>query len=302
MGNHLIAWLTALGQGFAIGVANVIPGVSGGTMALIFGIYEKLISLLSDLFKASLALVRFDIASFKLLLAGIPWSFLIWLGIGILVAPLAGAALIPDLLQSWPEHSRSLFFGLILGTIPIPWIRMHHPKVAHGLVLVVAAVISFVLVGLPPAEITNPSLVAVFFAAALAICAMILPGVSGAFVLLVIGMYAPIFEAIDQRNMAVILVFGLGAGVGLGSFAVVLKALLARAHDWTMAALVGLMVGSLRALWPWLGGDRSIELPASWDGQGWVLFLGLFGLVISVGMTFLELRSSKTKSNQAVTE
>jgi len=293
MVKHFLGWLTILGQGLAIGAANVIPGVSGGTMALIFGIYEKLILLLSDLFQASLALVRFDFPTFKRLIAGVPWTFLILLAIGVLFAPLAGAALIPDLLESWPEHSRSLFFGLILGTIPIPWIRMVNPRFEHGLVLLVAAAISFFLVGFPPAEIADPSLLAVFFAAALAICAMILPGVSGAFVLLVIGMYAPIFEAIDQRNLAVIFVFALGAGVGLGSFAVVLKQLLANAHDWTMAALVGLMAGSLRALWPWLESDRSMIWPSEWNGQGWVIALGLLGLLVSIGMTVLELRTAK---------
>jgi len=297
MGNRVFGWLTTFGQGLAIGVANVIPGVSGGTMALIFGIYEKLISLLSDLFQASLALVRFDFKTFKGLLSSVSWGFLVLLILGILVAPLTGAALIPDLLDTWPEHSRSLFFGLILGTIPIPWIRMSSPRVAHALVLVLSAAISFYLVGLPPTEISDPSLVAVFFSAALAICAMILPGVSGAFVLLVIGMYAPIFEAIDQRNLAVIAVFALGAGVGLGSFAVVLKYLLEKAHDWTMAALVGLMAGSLRALWPWLESDRSLALPTSWQGQGWVIALGLLGLLVSVGMTVLELRSAKHKAN-----
>ena len=90
---------------------------------------------------------------------------------------------------------------------------------------------------------------------------MILPGVSGAYILLIIGMYAPIFEAIDARNMTVIAVFALGAGVGLASFAVFLKWLLERAHDVTMAALVGLMAGSLRSLWPWLAEDRSLMSP-----------------------------------------
>jgi len=295
MGSKVLRWITVLGQGIAIGVANVIPGVSGGTMALIFGIYEKLISLLSDLFKASLSLLRLDFLESKRLLSEIPWGFLFVLGAGILVAPLAGAALIPDLLNSWPEHSRSLFFGLILGTIPIPWIRIKSRHTSHVFILIVAAAISFLIVGLPHTEISDPSLVAVFFAAALAICAMILPGVSGAFVLLVIGMYEPIFAAIDAKNLPVVLVFALGAGVGLGSFAIVLKALLARAHDATMAALVGLMIGSLRALWPWLAADRSLQLPDSTQGLGPILALGALGLLISVGMTVLELKSKRTK-------
>jgi putative membrane protein len=296
MGRTVLRWITVLGQGMAIGVANVIPGVSGGTMALIFGIYEKLISLLGDLFKASISLVRLDFQQTKSLLASIPWAFLLLLSAGVLVAPLAGAALIPDLLDAWPEHSRSLFFGLILGTIPIPWIRIKNKNTSQLLILILAAAASFLLVGLPHSEVVNPSLWVVFFAAALSICAMILPGVSGAFVLIVIGMYGPIFAAIDARNISVILVFALGAGVGLGSFALVLKALLTRAHDATMAALVGLMIGSLRSLWPWLSADQSLFLPDSFSGLGPILALGTLGLAISVGMTVLELKSNALKA------
>ena len=296
MGRTVLRWITVLGQGMAIGVANVIPGVSGGTMALIFGIYEKLISLLGDLFKASISLVRLDFQQTKSLLSSIPWAFLLLLSAGVLVAPLAGAALIPDLLDAWPEHSRSLFFGLILGTIPIPWIRIKNKNTSQLFILILAAAASFLLVGLPHSEVVNPSLWAVFFAAALSISAMILPGVSGAFVLIVIGMYGPIFAAIDARNIPVVLVFALGAGVGLGSFALVLKALLARAHDATMAALVGLMIGSLRSLWPWLSSDQSLFLPDSFSGLGPILALGALGLAISVGMTVLELKSNALKA------
>ena len=297
MGQLVGKWIVVFLQGLAIGVANVIPGVSGGTMALIFGIYVKLIALLSDLFKAALSLVRFDFGKTKQLLAPIPWGFLAVLGAGILVAPLAGAALIPGLLDAWPEHSRSLFFGLILGTIPIPLIRIEKRQFNQVLLLIVAAAISFVIVGLPPAQVANPSLITIFFSAALAICAMILPGVSGAFILLVIGMYAPIFAAIDARDFAVILVFALGAGVGLGSFAVVLKMLLEKAHDATMAALVGLMVGSLRSLWPWLSEDRSLLIPESFTGLSPIILLGVLGLAISAAMTAWELKANNRRSD-----
>jgi len=259
-------------------------------MALVFGIYERLIGLLSDLFKAGLSLVRFDLNGFRSSLSQVEWSFLIWLGVGVLIAPLLGAALIPGLLESWPEHSRSLFFGLILGTIPIPWLRIKDHRSKNVVILIFATVLSFVLVGIPPLESVNPGLIAVFFSAALAICAMILPGVSGAFILLVIGMYAPIFEAIDERNLAVIAVFALGAGLGLGSFAVVLKSLLERAHDATMAALVGLMIGSLRSLWPWLAEDRALLAPEMSDQLMWILLIGVAGLLISAAMTYWEVR------------
>ncbi len=268
----------------------MIPGVSGGTMALIFGIYERLIALLSDLVRTGLLLLKLDVRGFWTQLRTLDLTFLFWLAVGVILAPLLGAAVIPEALETWPEESRSLFFGLILGTLPIPWLRIRNHGAKYVFVMLVAAAISFTLVGIPPLDPGQPGPLAIFFSAALAICAMILPGVSGAFILLVLGMYAPIFEAIDARDPMTIGVFILGAGIGLGSFAVFLKWLLERAHDVTMAALVGLMAGSLRSLWPWLAEDRSLLWPETADGTGWVILLGLGGLIISVGMTVLEIR------------
>jgi putative membrane protein len=286
-------WLVWMLQGVGIGVANVIPGVSGGTMALIFGIYERLLVLIGDLVKAGLLLLRFDVRGFVAALRQLDLLFLFWLAVGVVMAPLLGAKIIPHLLEVYPEESRSLFFGLILGTLPVPWLRIRRHSWGTILYLVLAATVSFVLVGIPPLDPGEPGLLAIFFSAALAICAMILPGVSGAFVLLVLGMYAPIFEAIDARDPAVIGTFMLGAGVGLGSFAIVLKWLLDRAHDLTMAALVGLMAGSLRSLWPWLSEDRSLLSPDFGEGFAMVLALGIGGLVISAAMTAWEIRRAR---------
>jgi putative membrane protein len=279
-------------EGVAIGAANVVPGVSGGTMALIFGIYERLIDLLGSLFRAGLRLVRFDASGSISILRGVDWPFLAALFGGILVAPVLGAALIPDLMRAWPEASRSLFFGLILGSLPIPWLRIHRRSSRNIMVALVAAAISFVLVGVPPRELADPGLLAVFLSAAVAICAMILPGISGAFLLLVLGMYDPVLSAVDARDWTVILVFCAGAGLGLGSFALGLKALLARAHDATMAALVGLMAGSLRSLWPWLAENRDLRLPATGEPLMLVVLLGAAGFVISGGITLWEMRRS----------
>ena len=291
--NRITRWLVWTLQGIGIGVANVIPGVSGGTMALIFGIYERLIALLSDLVKAGLLLLRLDVKGFVAALRGLDLVFLFWLAAGIVLAPLLGAEFIPRMLETYPIESRSLFFGLILGTIPIPWLRIRRHGSATWGILVAAALASFILVGIPPLDPGDPGLLAIFLSAALAICAMILPGVSGAFILLVLGMYAPIFEAIDARDPVVIGTFMLGAGAGLGSFALLLKWLLEHAHDLTMAALVGLMAGSLRSLWPWLSEDRSLLAPDTGDGFVWVLVIGLGGLVLSAVMTWWEVRRSK---------
>ncbi len=237
-------------QGIGIGAANVIPGVSGGTMALIFGIYERIIGIAERCVKAGMALVRLDFKSFRGHAKEFQWPFLIPLIIGVLVAPLAGARLIPELLDSWPEHSRSLFFGLILGSLAIPWLRTSRTGMSEFTLALAAAAAAFVLSGLPPTEMTDPTLLHYFFGAAVAISAMILPGISGAFVLLIFGLYEPVFRAIEAWDTIVISVFVLGAGIGLGLFSLLLGWLLRRYHDQTMVVLVGLMAASLPLLWP----------------------------------------------------
>ena len=152
-------------------------------------------------------------------------------------------------------------------------------------VLALAAVAAFVFTGLPETSAANPAYPTVFAAAAVAICAMILPGVSGAFLLVVLGMYEPTLEAVRDRDLAYLAVFGLGAVVGLALFSSVLRWLLARAHDVTMAALVGLMAGSLRALWPFLEGDRGLRMPDDGDPVVLAAALALGGLVFVLAMT-----------------
>ena len=253
-----LRWLLHLGQGIAIGVANVIPGVSGGTMALVFGIYERLIELLSDLFRGGISLLRLDLASFRSTVGAVEWGFLVSLSVGVLIAPLIGAALIPDLLETWPQESRSLFFGLVLGTIPIPWLRISDHQLKNVLVLVAAAAVSFILVGFPPLEVTEPGLWAVFGAAMLAMCAAILPGISGAFILVILGMYLYItgllhdiknFDA-GWNDLLSVAVFCAGCALGLIVFSKFLRWLLARHEPQTMALLCGFMFGSLRKIWP----------------------------------------------------
>ncbi len=277
-------------EGVAIGAANVIPGVSGGTMALLFGIYDKLIGVLGDMFRAGLDLVRLDFAGFRARVVLVPWGFVLAIGLGVLLAPIAGAQLIPEALDTWPELSRSLFFGLILGSLPIPLLRVSDRRAALLAWVALGAAAAWFLVGLQPLELGDPSLLAYFLAGSVAICAMILPGVSGAFLLLILGMYKPLFEAIDAGNLPVIAVFGLGAGLGLGSFALLLKWLLARYHDATMSLLVGLMAGSLRSLWPWLAEDRSLLVPPAGSDVWAVLLWGLLGLAVAGGMTLWEVR------------
>lgn len=239
--------LLSLAHGALMGSADVVPGVSGGTMALIVGIYERLI-----------ASIR---AAASLRLRDVEWDFVLPLAGGIFAAIGVGTLVIPPLLEAYPAQARGLFLGLVVASLPIPWRRISRRGPFELTILVVAAALAFVLVGIPPRLIVEPAAWQGAAAAAVAICAMILPGVSGAFLLEAMGMYQPTLQAARDLNLPYVAAFGAGAVVGLGLFSKLLGWLLDRHRDATMAALVGLMAGALRALWPWLEEDRTFLAP-----------------------------------------
>ncbi|MFQ5570055.1 MAG: DUF368 domain-containing protein [Rhodothermales bacterium] len=285
--NHKIRIrLSHFAQGLLMGGADIIPGVSGGTMAIIVGIYERLIAALSSLFSAGLALLRLNLTDMRRHLRKIDWDLLVPLGLGIATAVVVGALLIPPLLHAYPMHCRGLFFGLIAASLAIPWRRIEQPGVLSFAVVAAAAVAAFFLVGLPDRDVSDPNTLQIFGAAAVAICAMILPGVSGAFLLLVLGLYEPTLLALNNRDVIYVLTFMAGAVAGLGTFTKFLNWLLTAYHDWTMAALVGVMLGSLRALWPWLAADRSLLLPAPDEPVLIILALAVLGFAAVAGLTW----------------
>jgi putative membrane protein len=267
-------------QGLLMGAADIIPGVSGGTMALIVGIYERLIHSIRSLAASAAYTIRGKRREAGVRFRDVHWWLVLPLGAGILTALIVGASLIPPILERYPEGSRAVFFGLILGSLAIPWRRISQRTQAHYAIAIGFALVAFLLVGLPPREIANPPLIAVFFAASVAICAMILPGVSGSFLLYVMGIYAATLEAVNNRDFIYILVFGAGAVIGLGSFSRVIDHLLRHRHDVTMAALVGLMAGSLRALWPWQDAARGLLAPPTGGSSLAIGSLALLGFVL----------------------
>jgi putative membrane protein len=246
-----------------MGGADIVPGVSGGTVALVVGIYERLISSIRAAAASPVALARGGPAAARERLREVEWGLVLPLAAGILLAIAVGAVVILPLRDAFPEGTRAVFLGLVGASIVVPWRRIRQRGPATVAVLLATAVVAFVLVGLPPREVTDPGLLRVAGSAAVAICAMILPGVSGAFLLEVFGIYNLTLEALRSLDLAYVATFGAGAVVGLGLFARLLETLLARWHDLTMAALTGLMVGALRALWPWLAEDRGLLVPPS---------------------------------------
>lgn len=251
--------------GLLMGASDVVPGVSGGTMALIVGIYTRLIESIGRAVTAAPLAVRGRPRAALQSFISVEWTLVIPLAAGILTAVVVASAFIPELLEEYPVAMRALFFGLIVGSLTLPWRRIQRHTASTFLVLGMAVVAAFLFAGLPDTDMGDPSMPLVFGSAALAICAMILPGVSGSFLLLIVGMYEPTLEAVNERDIAYLAVFMTGAVAGISVFALLLRWLLTHLHDLTMAALVGLMIGSIRALWPFLEDDRGLRMPEEGD-------------------------------------
>ncbi len=274
-------------RGFLIGIAEVIPGISGGTVALIVGIYEQVVGSAANAAKGFLAILRGKFALGLSHFKEIKWKLLLPLLIGMLSAIFLAASLIENLLASQPENMRGLFAGLILASLYVPYrLASNRWSATDYLIAMVAALAAFFFTSLPRSPQLTPELWMVFFAAALAVCALALPGVSGSFLLLVLGFYAPTIAAVSDFNFTYLTVFAAGAIVGLGLFSTLLQWLFANHHKITLVVMTGLMAGSLRALWPWQGSQSEI-LPA--ENLFPLLFM-LLGVVVVVGVLAVERR------------
>jgi putative membrane protein len=235
-------------KGFCMGASDVVPGVSGGTMAFILGIYEELIDAIKSI---DLKVIRLALSlKVKAVLRAVPWQFLLSIFIGILLAFLTLARGLEWLLENQPLYLWSFFFGLVLASGLTVSSRVTKWGIGAVTSLVVAAIAAWFIVGLIPVQ-TSDTPVTIFLSGMVAICAMILPGISGAFILFVLGKYQTMLNALTNFNVATIGIFAAGAGVGIISFARVVSWLFKRYHDITVAGLIGLMLGSLRKLWPW---------------------------------------------------
>ncbi|MDZ4158564.1 MAG: DUF368 domain-containing protein [Anaerolineaceae bacterium] len=258
---NLYGYLGLMLRGFAMGVCNVIPGISGGTMALLTGIYVELIESIRTITNPAhiKRLVRFQI---KEILATIPWKFLTALLIGVILGVLSLAHFMEFLLVTYPIPVWSFFFGLIIASALIVSKRIRRWRIAHYTGLTLGTAAMYIVAGLVPMS-TPDTLLTVFLSGMLAICAMVLPGISGAFILVLLGKYHFMVAALNNGDLPVVVVFTLGSGIGLVSFAQLLGWLFKRYHDQTVVVLIGLMLGSLRLIWPWKAAASSPD-PAGW--------------------------------------
>lgn len=235
-------------KGMGMGAADVVPGVSGGTIAFITGIYEELLDSISKIDIDALKLLRqFRIKDFWEHING---TFLIVLLSGILFSVFSLAKLIIYLLEHHPIPIWSFFFGLIIISAVLVTKEIKAWNWTVVLAGIVGTAIAYYVTVATPTETSN-ELWFVFVSGAIAICAMILPGISGAFILLLLGKYTFIFTALKDLNILVILVFGVGCITGLLSFSRIVSWLLKNYYNTAVALLAGFMIGSLNKIWPW---------------------------------------------------
>lgn len=285
-----------------MGSADIVPGVSGGTVALVLGIYERLIDNIHRGASALRALLSRNGSSAVSKARSVEWGWLLSLLAGILIAIAALSAIIERLLDEQAVRTSSVFLGLVAGSVVIAWRLIDTRTAGHAIVAISVGVALFFILGLRsdthavgPEVVTRPIWVFVL-AGALAICAMILPGISGSFILVMIGMYTEIIAAVNDRNLAVLAATGLGCIIGLASFSTLLNWLLAHHHDVVIAAMVGLMLGSIRVLWPWPNGTSTTTLSVPQDDVIVPFVLMLFAAAVVVVVERISNNSSRSHS------
>ena len=265
-----VAWASlTLVRGMAMGVVELVPGVSGGTMALVLGIYGELINAVDSTFAWIGRGLRRLLPGGRAARRGVtpPFPFLALLLIGMAAAVLAGSHLVTELLSTAPGPTYAFFCGLVLASVATPWRLMERRGPAEMAVILFAAAASFLASGLRAAEAGTPTLPFLLVCGALAVAVLVLPGVSGSFVLLALGSYGYVIERVRGLTAGEIgdsilplAVFGIGVVLGLATVTRLISWLLARHRSLTLAALTGLMLGSVRALRPFFRDGQAVPL------------------------------------------
>jgi putative membrane protein len=304
--------ITLLGnvlRGFVMGSADVVPGVSGGTVALIFGIYRRLVGSIRSGSSSLGSFARADVGGGLNWLARVEWLFLVPLLAGMALAIVALSGVIETQLYDRPVQVAALFLGLVLGSIVVAWRLLDRRDAPRLVIIAIVGVVLFVLLGaregLSDETVTQADDAAAwsfFLAGAVAICVMILPGISGSLLLVMLGMYGPVLAAVADRELGYLALFLAGATLGLALFSQLLHWALNSHYDSVMAVLIGLMAGSTRVLWPWPDGLNSTTLGT--PDVDWVspLLLMAFGLLLVLGMNEvarrLDCRSTASEASR----
>ena len=267
-------------RGALIGAAELSPGISGGTVALIIGIYERALHNADKIVKRKFAQVE--------------WLFIAFIGLGMVAAVFGLSGIISTFVAENFSLSHSLFAGMVLISVWVPFSMIdkqdrRNPK--YYLFALASAVLIFIVTGFTSNQVEDPNLFFVFLAAAVAICALVMPGASGSLVLLMLGMYEPVLRAVSELDIAVILVFMSGALCGVVFIVRFLNYMLENHRSPTLFVMTGFLLGSLRALWPF-GEDQDASL---------MPMIGMFVLGIAIVLAFLiaDYRIAVKKAAQA---
>jgi putative membrane protein len=250
-------------SGFAMGVANVIPGVSGGTMAFLLGIYEELINSIRKF--ACLETIK-DLLTFKIkkLYETLPWKFILALAVGVGLALVSCSKLFTYLVVEQPVPTFAFFFGLVAASVIAVLKKVKKWSISRIIMLIVGAIAAYLVISIVPTDTPNVWWISLI-SGMIVICAMILPGISGSLLLLLFGQYKYVWGAVGTiaslgkgvssevlyKAFETVIMMGIGCVAGLGSFVHLLNYLFKKFHDLTVATLIGFMVGSLWKLWPW---------------------------------------------------
>lgn len=282
--NNPVSIVLNILRGGLIGMAELVPGISGGTVALVVGIYERALAAGNGLLDVVKAAVK-DRARLNATAARVDWLFLLAVGVGMVLMVFSMSTVLSNFVSDYPEISRGLFLGMVAVSIIVPVGMMDPSDLKQKLpvavpLFIAAAVLAFIATGFTSAPQQDPALILIFLAAAVAVCALVMPGISGSFFLLAVGLYAPVMDALSNREWDVIGVFGLGALVGIVLFIRGLSWVLEHHRTYTLTLMAGLMLGSLRALWPWQDDDANLLAPYGSGGEIW----GVIGVIVLGGV------------------
>lgn len=295
MKKAIIQWFL---KGAVMGAADAVPGVSGGTMALITGIYERLIAALASFRVAMLRdLARGEIRSVWNRIDG---AFLSTLGIGILTSLFSVLNLVHWLLETYPQLLWSFFLGLIAASLVVLMRRQVWHRLDAVLMLAGTAISGGIAFSTGLELTATPPML--ILGGALAISAMLLPGISGSFILLLLGLYPPVVEAVHQRDLVVVAWVALGCAIGILAFSRILNWLLRRWHDRVMGFMLGFILGALVKVWPWQH-DQQWLLPGQYEqlsGHSALLAASLVAMLVGtltvIGLTWKSESFSVVKS------
>ena len=268
-----------------MGAANVVPGVSGGTIALITGIYGEIIEAINSLMVKETwkSLFRGEFRKFWECIHG---NFLLALGIGLIASILSLAKLMTRTLAEFPVHTWAFFFGLIIASSILMFKDIKGWKAKDAILALAGVVLGVVICTLSPTR-TPDDMWFIFICGAVAICTMILPGISGSFILLIFCKYDYIMQAIAEMNLPVLAVFAAGCVAGILAFSKFLHWLLARRERETMIVLLGFVLGSLVKVWPWSNPDAICESQGLVPGSDFAPMYGAAALWCVIGIVLV---------------